>query len=223
MRVTLGSLLVLAACGDSPGGGTPTSDAAASLDGATSSDAQPSPGLTVTWDAQPSIPGPFGSGVSISSATFKLARLEVIGDTGSTVETTETNFMVAWSATQFPFPISFPLAQPGLYSKVSLQIDGGGAAPSYEILGTVVIGGSTEPFKITDTAVLQADIDGYDISLMAGRSKEVPIHVDLQDVLGSVNFSMLPTPGGVRTMDSSTPGIAAVRIDIETSTFKRDN
>jgi len=223
MRVILGSLCVLAACGDT-GGGTPglTDAPFSSSDASTSSDAQ-SAGLTVTWETQPSIPGSFGSGVTVSSVTFKVARLEVIGDTGSTVETTQSNFDVVWSAAMAPFPINFPFAQPGLYSKVSLQIDGDVTAPSYEILGTVVIGGSTEPFRISDTAVLQVDVDGYSIALMAGRSMNVPIQVKLQDVIDGVDFAMLPTPGGVRTMNQNTTGIADVRSDLKTSTFKHDN
>jgi hypothetical protein len=224
MRLILGSLVAVAACGgDSGGPDVPPSDAASSVDGFGANDAAAQGGLTVTWDAQPMLPGPLGNGVAISSVKFKLARLEVIGDTGSTVETTQSNFDVVWSAAFTPFPITFSFAQPGLYSKVSLQIDGNVVAPSYEILGSVLIGGTTEPFKITDTAVLQADIDGYDVALMAGGSMSVPIRVDLQDAIDAVDFAMLPAPGGVRTMDQNTTGIAAVRSQLEDQTFKRNN
>lgn len=225
MRVLLGCLLALAACGGGAGddGGPAPGDAGGFVDGLTASDAQAQGGLIVSWADQPAIPGPFATDVMITSVRFRIARIEVIGDVGSTVDTTQTNLDVVWSQTTSPFSIQFPFAPPGLYSQVSLQIDGNVVAPSYEILGTVIISGTTEPFKITDTAVLRADIDGYEIALMAGSSMIVPIRADLRDAIGAVVFAMLPAPGGVRTMDQTTTGIDAVRTKLEDSTFKRGN
>ncbi len=220
MRLLLGTLLAVAACGGDDGGGPGTLDAATSSDAASSSDA-PSPGLTVTWTAQPPIPGPFEGNVLVTSVKVELARLEVIGDAGSTNDTTQNNFDITWSATQAPPSIAFFTAQPGLYSKVSLAIDGDVVAPSYEILGTVMIGGTTEPFKISDTAALEVDIDNYDIQLTAGRSMTVPIRFDLDDALDAIDFAMLPKVGGVRTMDQTTPGIQAVRDAFDTTVFRR--
>jgi len=220
MRLLLGTLLAVAACGGDDGGSPGTPDAATSSDAATNADAL-SPGLTVTWTAQPPIPGPFEGDVLVTSVKVELARLEVIGDAGSTDDTTQRDFDITWSATQSPSPIAFFSAQPGLYSKVSLAIDGDVVAPSYEILGTVMIGGTTEPFKISDTAALQVDIDNYDISLMAGRAITVPIRLDLDDAVDAVDFALLPKVGGVRTMDQTTPGIQAVRDAFDTTVFRR--
>lgn len=220
MRLIACCLLAVAACGGGDGGdnGTPVLDAVSFSDSGASSDAQPQSGLTVTWSAQPSIPGPF-SGVQVSSLKLRVARLEVIGDTGSSTGTTKTDFDVPWSAITTPFPINFFAAEPGVYSNVSLQLDGKVVAPSYEILGTVVINGATELFKISDTAALSVDITGFDLTLMAGDAVEVPIRVDLDEVLDAVNFAMLPTDMNVRTMNQNSIGIAAVRTALVTSTF----
>lgn len=225
MRVILCCVLAVAACGGGDGGdgdddGGNVSDAASSNDAFPSSDAQASTGLTVTWTAQPMLPGRF-SDVTISRVKLRLARLEVIGDTGSSSGTTLTDFDVIWSATTTPLPISFFSAEPGLYSRASLQIDGKVVARSYEIRGTVVINGTTEPFEISDTAALAVDVSGYNVTLMAGQAVEVPIHVDMDNAIDAVDFASLPTVANVRTMDQMTPGIAAVRTALETSTFSK--
>ncbi len=224
MRPILCCLLAIAACGGGGGDdgddGNGTSDASSFSDGAASSDSQLSTGLTVTWTAQPMIPGPF-SGVTVSTVKLRLARLEVIGDTGSTSGTTLNDFDVIWSSTTSPFPISFFSAEPGLYSKVSLQIDGKVVARSYEIRGSVVINGTTELFEITDTSPLAVDVSGYNVTLTAGQAVEVPIYVDMDNVIDAVDFASLPTVGNVRTMNQTTPGIAAVRTALASATFSK--
>ena len=221
MRLLLGCLLALAACGGDSGQGGDDgapSDATSSVDGFPSSDAAAQTGLNVSWDDQPPIPGPFSSGVTITSVRLEIDRLEVVGDAGGP-ETTRLNYDAAWTATLSPFPISFPLAQPGLYSQVSMTIDGKTVVPSYEILGTVVNGGSTEPFKITDTAQLQVDISGYSVQLFPGNSEDLVIRIDMDEVIDASSPAMFPLVLGVRTMDQNTPGIAAVRTALQATTF----
>jgi len=225
MRLILCCLLAVAACGGDGGTGDDginVSDAPSSSDAFPSSDGpSQQSGLTVTWAAQPAIPGSFATNVVIDSVKLKIARLEVIGDTGSTTNTTTTDFDAIWSMTGGPFPIPFFFAQPGLYSRVSLQIDGKLMAPSYEVTGSVLIGSTNEMFTITDTAALPVDVSGYSVALMAGQAEDVPIRVDMQPVINAVDFAMLPVIAGKRTMTQNTAGIAAVRAALQSSTFLR--
>lgn len=220
MRLIVCCLLAVAACGgDSGGDPQPSPDAAHSLDAASASDAPAQTGLTVTWMAQPALPGPFANNVIVSAVKLELARVEVIGDAGSTTGTTTMDLEAIWASSGPPFPITFFNAPPGLYSKISLRIDGNVVAPSYEILGSVIINGTTEQFKISDTDVLLVDINGYSVGLSAGSSAELPIRVELQNALNQVSFATLPVVMGVRTMNQSTTGIAAVRTALRTMTF----
>ena len=222
MRLILCCSLAVAACSGGSGGDggddNAVTDASSFNDGSASMDAQPSTGLTVCWTAQPALPGQF-SEATLLAVKLRVARLEVIGDTGSTTGTTMTDFDVIWSATTTPFPINFFAAEPGLYSRVSLQIDGKVVTRSYELRGTVVINGTAEPFEISDTTALAVDVSGYNVTLMAGQAVEVPIRVDMEKVIEAIDFASLPVIANVRTMNQTTPGIAAVRTALETLTF----
>ncbi|MBA3457134.1 MAG: hypothetical protein H0T42_28885 [Deltaproteobacteria bacterium] len=224
MRLIVCCLLAFAACGDSSDSGTASPDAMQSLDAGSFADAPAArTGLTVVWTAQPMLPGPFATNVNVSSVKLELARLEVIGDAGSTTATTTTNVEARWSVNGEPFPFNFSFAPPGIYSQVSLRIDGNVVAPSYEILGTVLINGATEQFKISDTDVLLVDIPGYNVILAAGLQADIPIQVELQNALDQVNFAALPVDMGKRTMNQTTTGIAAVRTALRTMTFVPGN
>jgi hypothetical protein len=218
MRVIAGCLLFAAACGgDSDSGGTPSpADAGTSFpaDGATSSS-----GLTVTWAADPSLPGEVGSRVVVTSATFHVRRLEVIGDAGPS-GTMRSDFSLAWSDTLQPLPITFSTAAPGLYSKLSLDIDGELEAPSYELLGLIDDAGTMAPFRIVDRGELEIDIDGYEIALAAGAHAQVPVRLDLGEVFADLTVAHFHDEGGVWTLDDADPYIGKLRDDL-THAFRR--
>jgi len=222
MRVTLlGCLIALAACGDSAGGDQPNNvvDAGASNDASHSSDAPAQPGLSVAWVDMPAIPGPFATGIQVTSFKVRLARIEAVGDGGGTVE--DTNLSVFWTGVD-PFEIFFFGAPPALYSTLSLTLRGDMVFPSsYEILGTRDIGsGTMEPFRISDTDPLSVDVTDYTVQLMPGRSETMWIKVDLQDVFDAINFMALPLTNNVRTLDqTNTVAITPVRNALRTSVF----
>lgn len=225
MRLILGCLLVVAACGgDSGGDPNGNSDAGASLDATSINDAPGSPsGLRVSWDDTPAIPGTFGTGVMVTSVKLRIGLLHVIGDAGIPELTTRMDFDVVWSAaTGGPFDLQFPNAEPALYSQISLQLDGEGIAPSYEILGTVMNGGTPEPFKISDTAQVPLDITGYSAQLFPGGAVELPIRVQIQKVIDAVDLRTARLAGNpaTRTIDQSdTTTIPLVRAALDTDVF----
>lgn len=219
MRVIAGCLLLATACG-SDGGGPGTEPSPADAGTGLPGDAAPSlSGLTVTWAADPSLPGEVRGRALVTSATFHVRRLEVIGDAGPS-GTMQTDVRLAWSESAQPLPITFATAAPGLYSKVTLDIDGDLEGPSYEILGLIDDDGAMVPFRIVDRGDLEVDIDGYEVSLAAGAHAEVSVRLDLGEVFADLTVEQFHDEGGVWTLDDADAYIVELRDDLERA-FRR--
>lgn len=193
-RVIVATLLYATACGGGQGD---------SPDASTSSDAPSSAGLLVSWTANPALPGPFQNDVTVTSAMFRLDRLEVIGDAGSGPLTTKRGVSLQWNKEGTnPAGSPFGSAPSGLYSQVTLRIDGDLIGPSYEILGTVKVGGVTKPFKIEDLGVVTAEVKNYNVTLAPGGDGTLAVRVDLRDSIDGVDFSLVPEENGVLELES---------------------
>ncbi|MFN0248014.1 MAG: hypothetical protein ACKV2T_14080 [Kofleriaceae bacterium] len=199
------------ACGGNADGGSPNvPDApAGALDAGASADGAPFQGLTVDWADSPPLPGPLGlSGttISVASARFRIERLEAISDGGAVPEARQDDFDILWDSSNAPPTIYFPNAPPAIYSKVRLNIDQGpGDTASFEITGSVVISGTTEPFRITSQQKIDLEVEGYAVRLDLGDQRGMPIIVKLDALLAEVAWSGLPVTNTVRTLDDTRP------------------
>ena len=208
-------LLLAAACGGGTGGAgddTNLSDAAAS------SDAPSQHGLLVNIVAMPALPGQLKTDLTVTSAVFHIQRLQVIGDNGQPM--TSAPLVLSWQAEGNPPPIDFPSAPSGLYSQVSMEIDDASFNPCYEIFGTTKSMGNMEMFHIVDRNSLDVDITGYTVTLSPGRDAVMGVKLDLKDAIDNVDFGMLPTVQGMRTMDTIDPQMVQFRDKLDEA-FKR--
>jgi hypothetical protein len=214
------ALLVVAACGDSGARSPQLLDANATINDSGSSDAPSIPhGLLVSWKAMPPLPGPLKPDLMVTSATFNISRLQVIGDNGQPM--TSTPFAIEWSAETFgdPATIAFSSAPGGLYSQVAIEVEPTATA-SYEIRGTVKVGAITKPFFIHDTADVDIDITGYTIAFAPGTDATLPIKIDLKPPVESVDFAMVQDVSGTLDMGPSDPQMAELRDRLDDA-FKR--
>ena len=220
MKVLLACLLA-AGCGGSGTGGN-TSDASGSSDALGLNDAPTSlTGLLVSWTANPALPGELRPDLNVSSATFHLARLQVIGDNGQPM--IQSPFEIKWAASEGgsnPPTIGFASAPSGLYSQITLNIDAPLVDTCYEIFGTTKIAGVTEMFHIHDRNALNVDIKNYNITLTPGGTVTAAIRLDLKDAIDSVDFSLLTVDNGYREMDTFDPQMDEFRDRLKTS-FKK--
>jgi hypothetical protein len=196
-------------------------DAHANLsDAASSSDAPPMPhGLLVSWRAAPPLPGPLKADLDVTSATFNISRLQVIGDSGQPM--TQAPFPIGWSAESFGDPptIAFSNAPAGLYSQVTVELQQAGAA-SYEISGTVRVGAVTKPFHIRDTIDVDLDITGYSVAFAPGTDATLPIRIDLKPPVETVDFTQVQDVNGTLELGPSDPQMPALRDKLDDA-FKR--
>jgi hypothetical protein len=217
MRLPLFLLLAAAACGGD-GGGSAGDDTQVS-DAAAPSDAPVQQGLIVNVVALPALPGPLKSDLAVTSAVFRIQRLQVIGDNGQPM--TSAPFQLDWQAEgSNPSALDFPSAPSGLYSQVSIEIDEAGPMPVYEIRGTAKVNGNTEMFRIIDRDSLDIDITDYNVTLAPGKTAVIGVRLDLKEAIESIDMQALPTMMGMRTLDMASPQMPEFRDDLEDA-FKR--
>jgi hypothetical protein len=114
-------------------------------------------GIAIPWSTSPTIPGDIGNNATITSMTFRVDSLRVVGDTGTT--NTLGNLELAWGSGQGPDPTVFSDAPSGLYSKVVLHADGELLDYSWEIAGSVAMTDGTHAFSIHDLMPLSVNIE----------------------------------------------------------------
>jgi hypothetical protein len=195
VRATFG-LAMLAAChttehafADAPSG-----DSKSNPD-----DAAGSGGLTLTWSLQPAVPGSPATNISVEEVAFLLVDADITGDAGDLKSTaTELHWI---SGTPAPAPIEFPSAPIGLYSKVSLDIDGQLADNSWWINGYATVNGTSLPFKIYDLKTLDISLD-ISTQLSPGQPATIPILIELDHAFDAIDFTMIDNQDGTLVLDT---------------------
>jgi hypothetical protein len=207
MRCVTLLVLCAAACGGGGGPGTPDGGGSNDPDGPV----DPQHGLAIQWSAHPALPGPVHGDITVTSAQFTASFLEVIGDAGpGDLRTTEALFRFTWDANGQPAPILFQDAPAGLYSTITMHLDGG-PVPSYDIEGTAKVDGVTRNFEIVDRDDVRVSIDHLDTTLAPGGGVTIPIDLALDEALAGVNFSQLTDDGGVLTLEGDDPQLDQFR------------
>jgi hypothetical protein len=160
----------------------------------------------------PPIPGPIMNDLDVETATFHLARLQIIGDGGSAGATTLNDFDLTWDErSSHSQEIAFDAAPLGLYSKIAFGVDAAVARSSFEITGSAKIDDVFEPFRIYDTEPLSVEISGYEIELEPGKVSTMPVKLDIKNTLRAVHYDALPVVGGVRTLGPVDAQVDTVR------------
>ncbi|HUJ57365.1 MAG TPA: hypothetical protein VLX92_02700 [Kofleriaceae bacterium] len=161
-----------------------------------------SAGLTVPWSLTFDVPGDVPGSTfdaEVDEVVFKVLSLEVTGDAGSVQIPKEVD--VGWDTTSKPDAIVFPSAPVGLYSKLSIRVDGQLADNSFWINGHATVGGTTYPFKIYDRYFLTMTID-LNTMLSPDGSASIPIQVQLDQALNTLDFSKLDRDDDTITLDN---------------------
>ena len=192
----LGALMVFAAC--HVGGQAVDPDAAGDGNGPGSDGPNPALGMFVSWRADPALPGAVTDKITVTSATFQIDRLEVVGDAGVDARTTRSKYLLSWDPGGKPSKESFPQAPVGVYSKINVVMAVGNLSENlYEIRGTWTDSGAApKSFRIRDRGLsLSAAVD-CDKTLPAAGTANITLRLDLANALNGVNFKMLEDEEG---------------------------
>ena len=161
-------------------------------------------GLVVEWSSQPTpVPGDLGDGVTLERARFAFDSLRVIGDAGpGDPRTTASGFEVRWDDTSRPEAILFTEAPTGLYSQVSLQIDGHLVDDSYELRGRVFLNGTDWEYRIEDKNPLGLTVQ-IDETLIPGDQAIVRLRINFKHAIDAIDFELLDIDEGRLELDES--------------------
>ncbi|HTR50880.1 MAG TPA: hypothetical protein VMJ10_09250 [Kofleriaceae bacterium] len=206
---------VLAACGSSPHA-TPDASAMGSDDSGSGSGTG---GFFVHWWSDPKLPGAVGNNATVTSADFWLTSLRVIGDADPGDDRTTTDpGHIYWDDTGGPPYDQFKDAPSGLYSKLAVALDGLVINSSYDIKGSVDLGGSagTKSFHIHDLAPMNISLDIAN-TLQPGGTVDVTIHVDFTAAIGVVDFATLDTDDDDLDLDTLDSQMPAFRTALQNS------
>ncbi len=142
-----------------------------------------------------------------------MPELEVIGDAGAG-SGTRTAVTLQWGSDgSAPSPTTLPAAPPGLYSKLSLHVDGSLVGDSYTITGTVSVLGVDTPYLVHDDAELSISVP-ITGTLDPGTTLVVPIEIDLARAVMSLDFSNSDFDGGALTIDQNNSQIDSFRTSL---------
>jgi hypothetical protein len=176
--------------------------------------------LKLAWSSQPdSIPGTATDKITITSASFSLDNLRIVGDAGpGDPRTSLDQLTLGWSGESAPTTQTFPDAPAGLYSRVVFELGANvntllPESSSYEITGTVKIDNAPPvPYRIRDIFDLHVEIDlDSGVPLTGTEDATVQLRADLEKIVSSVDYSLLPVTNGERLLDSFDLQILIVR------------
>lgn len=210
----LGALMVFAAC-HLGGGEVVTPDAPGDGVGPGSDGSNPALGMFVMWRADPVLPGSVTDKIAVTSATFQIDRLEVVGDAGVDARTTHSKYLLTWDSGRKPSQESFAQAPVGVYSKINLVMAVGNLSENaYEIRGTWTDSGMlAKSFRIRDRGLaLSASVD-CDETLPAAGTATITLKLDLRNALNGINFKMLAGEDEIDIRDG--PQLAEFRMRLK--------
>jgi hypothetical protein len=195
----LAVLVVLTGC--HTGGGTAVPDA-----GGNGSDAgSAGPGMFITWQTRPQLPGELGNDINLSNVSFQVKSFQVVADSG-TVE--HPSYLLTWSALMQPQQEVFAQAPAGMYSRVTIELGGAQVAYTTQIQGTWRDGGGggggDTPFLIQYRKARTISI-ACDEELEATVPKSFAVRLDLRNAVSGIQFDKLSKNGdGVLVLDESS-------------------
>lgn len=176
--------------------------------------------LEVAWNASPAIPGDVDSDLTITSATFQIKRLQAIGDAGGG---SADHVMLGWGGGESggPAPLLLPDAPTGIYSKVTLDVDGGSDQDiAWTIEGTARVNGNMKPFVIEDKNSIDIEVKDFSVTLPPIGIATLGIELDLENALQNVDFGDLDTEDGKLTLGTSDAQMPQFRSDLKKA-FRR--
>jgi hypothetical protein len=170
-----------------------------------------SAGLLVTWSTTPESWPSTHNGITLERAIFAVDSLRIVGDAGpGDPRTTATAFEVRWDDNSAPTDLMFGDAPTGLYSQVSMAIDGHLTTESFEIQGVATDEGETRDFEIDGDNPLAITVQ-IDRTLTPPDVATIKLRINFTHALDVIDFKQLDTSDGDWQLQDGDDQMAAFR------------
>lgn len=168
-------------------------------------------GLVVMWSTSPETWPSTTNGITLDRAELAIDSLRVVGDAGpGDPRTTASNFVVRWDDNSSPDDLMFSDAPTGLYSQVSMAIDGHLTTDSFDIRGTATAESETKDFEIDGDAPLAFTVQ-IDRTLTPPDVTTIKIRINFTHALEAIDFKQLDTSNGKWQLEDGDSQMAAFR------------
>lgn len=196
------AVAALAACGPGDIGADAGDD---DPDGGGSGDS----GLRVTWTGRGL--GAPGDDLVIDRVRINLRDLRVVGDAAPGNETYVAALALDLRDTE-AIETYLDRAPPGMYSALEFSVDGGAdEEASWEMLGTVDLGGEIVDWQIEDEGMLPVDLALVGLDLPAGETRTIAVDLDAAAVVDDLDWEALEGNEDRITIDEDSPLMPALR------------
>ncbi len=174
----------------------------------------PPAGVGLEFDfAAPGLPA-VASGVAIDEVRVWLRDVRVVGDAAPPGDsrTSLAELELDFEPGRSPSPVTFPQAPPGNYSQLAARLGRSDGSQSFEIDGTVTIGGVPHELEIRDRNIADVSV-ALDVRVDT-QAVAITVALDLS-FLGGIDWSTAPQDGNGRIeLESGGPIVDAVRAGI---------
>jgi hypothetical protein len=170
-------------------------------------------GFVVQWGTKPdgSWPLTLDNGATLGRASFAVDNVRVVGDAGpGDPRTTASALTVRWDDNTIPQDLSFSDAPSGLYSQLSMLVDGHLATSSMDLRGTVVVNSTSYEYRIEGDNPLAITI-GIDRTLTPPGTTAIKVVIDFKHAVEAIDFSQLTLDGDRYEIDDNDPAMAQFR------------
>lgn len=179
-------------------------------------DAATGGGLVIRWRSTPSDwPSTVEDGLTLESATLAVDSVRFVGDAApGDPRTTTGPLALLWTDGAEPNELAFPDAPGGLYSQLSLLVDGHVAGPSIDIRGHVIVQSVDREYRILESSPFSLTLD-IDTTLTPPNTERLDLDFDFAHAIADLDFSMFADLDGHLELDTGDPQMTVFRSKLD--------
>jgi hypothetical protein len=181
-------------------------------------DAATGGGFVIAWSAKPPVwPAQLDHDITLERAELAVDSLRILGDAApGDPRTTSGEFTLRWDGEGEPAELELADAPGGLYSQLSLLVDGHVAGPSIEVRGHAIVDNVDREFTIADDSPFSVTLD-LDTTLTPPETVHIALGLDFARAVEALDFTEFEEVGNRLQLSTVNPEMAVFRAKLAES------